>query len=1202
MLLNSNNDKYTVNDNTYNGNYLETRLSIDNIEIDNDADVNTPVTISLRDIYNSKVLEGNLAVSINDVKYQDFLVDEGVATISIPHTEFPKDSVSSLKAEYSTNTLSYQPTSSTVTVTPFTNTSIKVTYTAPDDEVVNKTITYKINLTDFQGTELKGKTVNVTVNGTTQEYTTGENGLSDGIIEIPIIYDANGDKTIRVQYLGDEFYNHTTAELEHYVRKINTNLTVTVPDGTAPEDTVLINFTLKDEYGNTIPNKNVTIRILDGSIEKLAKDVEVNGTGEGNITFTPDIARDYEVEVIFKDENDSVHNYSIVKSSLSVNKIHSESTLFDDFDKTVLTTHFSVRLFGVNNGEGLADKPITIYVTIDKDDGTSTTLAYPNARTNSTGYYDFTATRTDVTDNITVKFSYAGDNRYVGTAFDKPFNGLLIMLMNITATDTYINVTNNFSINVTDAAGNRINGSFYITREDNDNDIIATVDVINGTGYYDKYLNDTYQESVVFYGGFVNESYIRVYQMLTFKVEKIPTRISVEVLNETVYNTTLKVNITVPTSDYPELDPNVQYNITGLNVTVKHKSGNSEVGTAEVVNGSAIITLVNVDKHQDYDLIIDYDGNDYFQGREHEIKVKPEKLPVTLTPIVDTNIAGKVRLRVNVTSDHDPSVENGTVTVYLDESWEAIGSGHVHGGYTYIDIAEGYLDKIGTYPIDIRYNNSATFKDADVDYDLLVVGRYSTITPSVNNTVIHNVTADVVLTDTETGALLTNSNITAYNSKGQVIGRGTTDANGFATILLNFTQTGPHVVNFTYVGNTTYRGSSALLPITVDYRNASIVEEILNNVTDNVTIKVNLTDRDNGTPITKGDIAVLFKDGIAIKEIEIDNEDGIVIFEELELPVGNNSLIIRLKNDGTYDDTDHEITVGVEYRNLTIDFEQDNKYVTESTISVSLKDKDDEHRIIDGRNVAVYDSKGLMIGKGIVQGLISINLPAGNHTITVTYPRSNHYNETSVTKEVEILKYETYLTVQTNVSSTALGNVVNISGVLSSNSELREYIIPNTRVFISVNGTEIGSARTNDMGYYEFNYTTSIIGNMSVNVSFEETDIYRAAENATSFNVTKIPTVTNVSIVNNTAGHVMIEVTTTDNNGNPVSGTVNVTFSNGTEIVTTAINGKINVTIPSVDDSTLEVNVTFLEDDTYLSSVGVDSTSILDNSTIINVE
>ena len=476
MLLNSNNDKYTVSANTYDGNYLETHFTIDDIEIHNGEDVNSPITIYLRDIYNAKVLNGNLSAYVNGAgeAYADYPVDDGVATIIIQNSVLPNDSESDIKAVYSTKTTSYQSSETTFKVIPFTDTSISITCSAPDGKVVNKTITYIINLTDYSGKELKGKTVNVTVNGITTEYTTGENGLSDGIIVVPIVYDANGEKTIRVQYLGDEFYNHTTAELEHYVRKINTEIISTVPQGIAPGDEALINFTFKDEYGNTIPNKNITVRILKGSTELVATSVLVNATGNGNITFIPDEDVDYEVEILFRDENDSVHNYSINKSSLSVNKIPSETTLYDNFDMETLETDFDVILFDTSNSEPLPNKPITVYVTIKDEDGNSRTLAYPGAVTNGTGHYNFTVKRDKPSETVTVQISYDGDYRYVGTSFTKPFDGGLVMVMNITATNTYINKTNVISISVADkATGQPINGSFIVTREANDNEIIG---------------------------------------------------------------------------------------------------------------------------------------------------------------------------------------------------------------------------------------------------------------------------------------------------------------------------------------------------------------------------------------------------------------------------------------------------------------------------------------------------------------------------------------------------------------------------------------------------------------------------------------------------------------------------------------------------------------------------------------------------------
>ena len=83
-----------------------------------------------------------------------------------------------------------------------------------------------------------------------------------------------------------------------------------------------------------------------------------------------------------------------------------------------------------------------------------------------------------------------------------------------------------------------------------------------------------------------------------------------------------------------------------------------------------------------------------------------------------------------------------------------------------------------------------------------------------------------------------------------------------------------------------------------------------------------------------------------------------------------------------------------------------------------------------------------------------------------------------------------------------------------------------------------------------------------------------------------MPTITTIRIVNQTTGNVTIEVTVTNETGQPVDlGNVTVEFDDGTPIALKNLtNGKVNITIPSDDTETLNVKVTYNENDKYLES------------------
>jgi hypothetical protein len=137
--------------------------------------------------------------------------------------------------------------------------------------------------------------------------------------------------------------------------------------------------------------------------------------------------------------------------------------------------------------------------------------------------------------------------------------------------------------------------------------------------------------------------------------------------------------------------------------------------------------------------------------------------------------------------------------------------------------------------------------------------------------------------------------------------------------------------------------------------------------------------------------------------------------------------------------------------------------------------------------------------------------------------------------------------------------------------------ISNADLVIYVDGIGF-AAKTNATGGYSFNYTTTrIADNIIVNATFDGGDNYNSTSANTTFNVTKIATKTNVTIVNTTIGNVVIHVKVTNLTDNPVERGHVVVHNQTGQIVGEGelVNGGVDITLTVNTVGHIKVNVTY---------------------------
>ncbi|RAP44067.1 MAG: hypothetical protein BZ135_08845 [Methanosphaera sp. rholeuAM6] len=258
--------------------------------------------------------------------------------------------------------------------------------------------------------------------------------------------------------------------------------------------------------------------------------------------------------------------------------------------------------------------------------------------------------------------------------------------------------------------------------------------------------------------------------------------------------------------------------------------------------------------------------------------------------------------------------------------------------------------------------------------------------------------------------------------------------------------------------------------------------------------------------------------------------------------------------------------------------------------------------------VIVKDTTGNAIAYAtLTGGETNITIPAANVgelKVVVEYQENKIYLASNATNSsaigtpdenvtvINVTKIPTKTTVE--VLNTTLGNVT--VGVKVTNMTDAP-VTKGTVVVKDVSGNEVARADLTS-GEATITIPAANVGELKVVVEYQENEIYLASnatnssaigtpdENVTVINVTKIPTKTTATVLNNTAGNVTVGVKVTNMTDAPVTeGTVIIKDVNGNELTSKVLaNGEATITIPVQKSGKLEVIIEYQENDIYLGS------------------
>ena len=1090
-----------------------------------------------------------------------------------------------------------------------TNTTVRIINSTYGNVLIDVVVVE--NATDYTGNVLSGK-INVTINDETVQYDIlGANTTinitdqitSTGRIDVGVVYNGSFkylDSTGKNISDTDNIFDHID------VVPMASNLTVTVNESVKINQTVTITGQVYDEYGNIIQNGKVIISVngMEGQIVDIIdgrytltdnKNTTSNATVKVKVTY---LGQETDGKIIITpSSNETTFNVEKWPTNTTV-KVLNSTVGNVTIDVKIVTDNETANPIkrGVLNisiaGNDYIEYPFDITQTSDNN----ITIKLPEITTIG---------------NIAVKVVYNGSEVYIeSNGMDNKGNEFKNITVtrqdaNITVTanvtETFIGQHVNITGNLTNAMGEAIKDTQVLLNITGMNNLIPVWTNSTG-GYTYNYIAETIGEILV-NATFTDNTnvYNNSTDTTTFNVTKIPTKTNITIVNNTIGNVIIHVNVTNQT-DEPVTTGHVKVydNTTGL-----------LIGEGDLVNGGQDITLNVTTPGKVYINATYLENNIYYASNATdssktpgspdenttEIDVVKQNAAITIN-IVENNvtIGEKVVIYGVVTDGNGQLIPTGNITILINDTMH--NTTLTNGEYRLDNITV----KAGLFHVNATFtgnDNVSSITSRTINFTVNKIPTTTTI--NIINTTAGHVQIEVSVTN-NTGLPVSMGNITVRYTNGTFIANKTLE-NGKANITIISAGIKTLDVNVTYNENTHYMTSNATASIEVTKNNATI------------TISLNTTNLTIGESVNITGI--------------VRDEMGSIITENVTVTVDNVEYKAEFLENGTYTVTNVTTKAGTFTVNATYTGNEDLNSITSENVEYTVN-KIPTTTIVDIMNntvgnvtinVAITDQANNPITNGNfnitvagktttvkVEGInttIKLNITqADDIQVSVKYIENDIYMESNginnatiptggkpedgeVLENITTIKQAANLTVLAIPSNVTIGESVTITGVLKDgmNNTINDEFIT-----ITLNGDKYYTT-TNTNGEYSITNVTIKEGVVNVTAYYKGNSTVNNQTATTNFTVNKIPTTTLVNITNTTVGNVKIDVIIKDDKNNTVTnGKLNITIQDNS--YTVDVTGevtpvKLNITTSGV----VNVTVKYLENEVYLNSTGLDMES-----------
>ena len=907
------------------------------------------------------------------------------------------------------------------------------------------------------------------------------------------------DYTVDVSYSGDNRYNVNSTSASITIRKLNTTIEASDASGKVGEN-ITVKVTLnKDATGQV----KVTVNGIEyrGIISNGVADVKLSGIANGTYTA--------KVEY----EGDGRFNGNLTQITVKVFKVESSLTITAS-DNIVAGSNVTITVTAPKDATG------TITITVDDKD-------YTNDTVGGVAVFSVPVIKSGP---LTVKASYKGDNKYIGSDKTVTFTASK-MNSTIEATDAKIKVGEAAVITVTlpeDATGNvtvNVNGQDYSTTDIKNGVAEVTVPNLDADEYVaavsysgnDKYNGNTTAVSIIVekLNATLNilpkDINVGQKESITFTVPGDATgKITVTVNGKNYILTPISGAVTVNIRDLPagEYDVSAVFagddnygsvsNVSSFKVSKLDNPISIDVG--DIKAGEDVVITVNVDSGATGNITITVDGKEYTNVTESGVAtftvsgLKNGSYVVDAKYIEDDKYLGnstqksfsceKQNIVPNVTAKLDDDGNKSDVVIQMPEN--ATGNVTVTVGNKTFEVPIGPDGKV-VIPKDnltdadgnnftISYPGDDNYAPFDVTGDITKDGAKinATLIVSAEDGVIGETTnITVTLPEDATGKVeLSYLNGTIIGEKDLAGGKAV-----FTTGILD--KAGDVSVKAVYKGSDKYANVENTTKFNVAKATSTIVidaGDIKVNETATITVTVpeeikEVTLNVNGTDYTN------------------DTKNGVAVFNVDGLKAGNYTVVVSHDESDSYLANSNSTVFNV----LKLDIP--------ANVTAKLDDDDNKSDIVIQMPEGATGNVTVTVGNKTFEVPIGpdgkVTIPKDNLTdaegnnFTISYPGDDNYAPFNITGDITKDGTKVNATLIVSAEDGVAGDNTTVTVKLPSDVK--------GTVKIVVNNTEYNPASIKDGVAVFDNVLIDTIGTVDVKASLTGDDKYYDVDNSTTF-------------------------------------------------------------------------------------------------------
>ncbi|MES2391862.1 MAG: Ig-like domain repeat protein [Acidobacteriota bacterium] len=583
--------------------------------------------------------------------------------------------------------------------------------------------------------------------------------------------------------------------------------------------------------------------------------------------------------------------------------------------------------------------------------------------------------------------------------------------------------------------------------------------------------------------------------------------------------------------------------------------GGTQIGSANLSAGAATITTSTLvaGTHQ---LSVQYAGDTTNMAGNSNVVSEVVNLATTATTIATTN--ADVIVGTSITLSSTVTLTTGTLpitgTVQFMDGSTSLGQGTVTAGkasLTLSTLAPGSHNIVAVYSGDA---NSATSSSAPLLQKVEQIGTVTTLSSDTNPsfagaTVNFTATVAIGAGFTADGPL---TGTVTFTQNGTVLGTGTVNASGQATVAVNSLNAGTDSIIATYSGNTNYSTSTSAALVETVKQSSSSTAVVASLPTVTVGQAETFTATVTSPTITPNGTVNFLIGGVVIGSGPL-NASGVATFTTTSLNVGTQT--IQAAYAGTVNFGASTATVSVvvvQATSVTSLLSSANPQTVGQNLTLTATVTSTDPGLTG--TVNFMDGATSLGSATLTNGTASLNtsgLAFGSHTITAVYSGdTNHTTSTSTALTEHIVQGGTVALLSSVNPSVSGQNVIFTAKVAGVNG-----LIPSGSAVFSDGATVLGTSTLDGTGAATFAISTLIVGSHSISVAYSGDTNYSTGTAALVQTVQSASTQVNLTASQNPAiyGTAVVLTATITSNGTPATGSVTFT-DGGTQIGTAVLN------------------------------------------------